>query len=61
MISNPMKSWLDRLLEMAIALAAIGLLLDWAWQLIRPLIPVLLVIAGLGIIVTFVVQRYRSW
>ena len=37
----PFKSWTDRLLEMAIALVAVGLLLNWAWALIQPLIPVI--------------------
>ncbi|MDQ6740630.1 MAG: hypothetical protein M3021_09785 [Actinomycetota bacterium] len=55
------RSWLDRLLAMAISLAAVGLLLNWAWQLIRPLIPVMVVTVGLGVIVTFIIQRRRSW
>lgn len=61
MNSAPFKSWTDRLLEMAIALVAVGLLLNWAWTLIRPLIPVIVIIGGLGVIGTFIVQRNRRW
>jgi MFS superfamily sulfate permease-like transporter len=57
----PMKSWLDRLLETAILLVVIALLLNWAWNLIRPLIPVLVIAAGLAISVSFMVQRNRRW
>lgn len=57
----PFKSWTDRLLEMAIALAAVGLLLNWAWSLIRPLIPVIVIIGGLAVIGGWMVQRNRTW
>lgn len=56
-----MKSGLDRLLEMAIALVAIALLLNWAWQLIRPLLPIMVLVAGVCGFVTFLVRRTRSW
>ncbi|HVE45137.1 MAG TPA: hypothetical protein VNA57_00115 [Acidimicrobiales bacterium] len=56
-----MKSWLDRLLETAVALVAVGLLLNWAWQLIEPLAPVLLVSAGLAVIVPAVVRWRQGW
>lgn len=61
MTGNPLKSGLDRLLEMAIVLVAIGLLLQWAWQLIRPLIPVVVIIAALVAVITLLVQRKRNW
>ena len=57
----PMKSWLDRLMETAILLVVIALLLNWAWNLIRPLVPVLVIAAGLAISVSFMVQRNRRW
>lgn len=57
----PFKSWTDRLLEMAIALAAVGLLLNWAWSLIRPLIPVIVIVGGLTVVGGWLVQRNRSW
>lgn len=57
----PLKSWSDRLLEMAIVLVAVGLLLNWAWSLIRPLIPVIVIIGGLGTIASYIVQRSRTW
>ncbi len=58
---GPFKSWLDHLLELAISLAAIGLLLNWAWQLIKPMVPVLVVTGGLGFMVSLIAQRRRSW
>ncbi len=60
-MNNPMRSWLDRLLEMAIGLVVIALLLNWAWALIRPLIPVIVIIASLTIGVSFIVRRNRTW
>ncbi len=57
----PLKSWTERLLEMAVALVAVGLLLNWAWTLIRPLIPVMVIIGGLGTIGSYLVQRNRGW
>jgi len=58
---GPVRCWLDRLLETALVLVAIGMLLNWAWQLIRPLIPVLLVMTGLSAVITVIVRRHRSW
>lgn len=49
MNSNP-RSWLDRLLELAVGLVMAGLLLTWAWSLLRPLVPVLM--AGVGVVAT---------
>jgi len=59
--TQPLKSWVDRLLEIAIALAAAALLLNWAWRLLRPLIPVFVIMAGLSAIGMFIVRRNRSW
>ncbi len=58
---GPAQSWLDRLLEMAVLLVVIGLLLNWAWNLIRPLVPIMVVVAGLTAAVTFIARRGRSW
>lgn len=58
---GPMKSWSQRLLEFAMTLVAVGLLLNWAWQLLRPLVPVLVVGGGVGVLVGLVVRRMRGW
>lgn len=61
MNAGPVKSWTDRLLEMAVALVATGLLLNWAWQLIQPLVPVLVVAGvfyGAG---RYGIRRSRMW
>lgn len=57
----PMKSWTQRLLETALALAAAVWLVRWAWQVLQPLLPFLLTLAGLSVAIMFVVRRNRSW
>ena len=47
---NP-TSWLNRLVEIAISVLLAALALSWAWQLLRPLVPVLAVAAGLMVVV----------
>lgn len=58
---GPVKSWVDRLLETAVALVILGLLLNWAWSLLRPWVPVMVVIAGLGVLVPVALRRVRGW
>lgn len=53
MSSPPFNSWTDRLLEMAVTLVAVALLLNWTWQLVRPLLGVL--------VVAVVVYAWISW
>ena len=62
MDTNP-KSWLDRILGFALALVAIGLLLQWAWHLLRPLLPLLAIGLVVAIAVQLVIrhQRNRYW
>lgn len=57
----PGRSLLSRLLEAALTLAAIAWLLSWAWQLLRPLVPVILVMTGVVLVGSFVVGRRRGW
>lgn len=61
MSTGPIKSRIDRLLEMAVALVAIALLVTWAWQLIRPLVPVVVAAALLYGAVRYAVYRSRNW
>ena len=42
MSTGPVSTWVDRLVELAIGLVVAGLLLRWAWLLLRPALPVLL-------------------
>lgn len=59
---NPLpRSWLDRLLELALGLVAAGLLLTWAWQLLRPLVPVLVIGGGVVSIVRWLWFRHQQW
>ena len=43
MNTNP-RSWLDGLFGVAVTLVVSGLLLQWAWRLLRPLLPIGLVL-----------------
>lgn len=54
-----MQSWTNRLLEFAVTVA-VALLLNWAWTLLRPLIPVLVVSAGLGLMLSLALRRLRQ-
>lgn len=56
-----MKSWGSRLLEFALAVAAAAWLLTWAWQLLRPLAPMLLVTAGVVVLGAAGLRRLRQW
>ncbi len=55
------RSWLDRLIEVAVGLVVAGLLLTWAWQLLRPLVPVLVIGTGLSAVVRWLFLRSREW
>ena len=59
---GPFKTWLDRLLESAIMITAVALLLNWAWMLIKPMIPIIVVIMGMVIILIMIMRRhYGGW
>ncbi len=55
------RSWLNRLFEAAVLLVIVALLLNWAWQLLRPLVPVLVVAGGIVAVGTLARRRYRQW
>ena len=57
----PVKSWTQRLLEFALSLVAAGLLLNWAWRLLQPLVPVVVVGAGLVFLTATLLRRLRGW
>ncbi len=61
MNSGPFKSWAQSLIEFALAMAAAAWLLTWAWQLLRPLVPVLVVAGGLMVLTAGVMRRFRQW
>lgn len=46
-MTNPTpSSWLQKALGLAVTLLAIGLLLHWTWELLRPLVPVLIAVVS---------------
>lgn len=56
-----MKSWSERLLEFALSVLAAALLLTWAWQLVRPLVPVIVVVSGLAVLGAAGIRHLRQW
>lgn len=58
---NGTRSWLDRVLELAVGLVVAGLLLTWAWQLLRPLVPVLAIGTGVAVTGRWLWLRQQRW
>ena len=56
-----MKSFASRILDLALCLLAATLLLTWAWSLLRPLLPVIIVIAMVLVVVGLVARWHRFW
>jgi Flp pilus assembly protein TadB len=59
-MNNSPSSWPSRLLSAAVAVVVAALLFRWAWMLIRPLLPVIVVVAVLVIAFRFW-QRRDNW
>ena len=57
---NP-KPWVDRLVEVSVALVVVALLLRWAWDLLTPLLPVLLVVLVGAVVVRALLRRHQDW
>jgi hypothetical protein len=55
------RSWLGRALGIALGLVLVGLLLQWAWDLLQPLWPELLSIAVLFLVGRLLLHRYRNF
>lgn len=53
-------SLLDRAFGAALVILGIALMLNWAWSLLRPLIPVFVVVAVIGASVAAAVGYYRN-
>ena len=58
---RPVKSWSASLVEAALAVLAAALMLDWAWRLLRPLLPVVVVAGGLAVLAAAGLRRLRQW
>ncbi|HSH61438.1 MAG TPA: hypothetical protein VK988_17705 [Acidimicrobiales bacterium] len=61
MSRDPFRSWLDRLIELAVGLVVAGLLLTWAWQLLHPLVPMLLIGTALAVLGGWLLHRRHQW
>ncbi len=55
------SSWLNRLIEAAVGLLVAALALNWAWQLLRPLVPLLAITIILLFVVPSALRRWRGW
>lgn len=58
---GPVKSWPSRLVEAALAVLAAALMLDWAYRLLQPLVPVIVVVAGLFVLTSVGLRPLRQW
>ncbi len=61
MSRDPITSWLDRLIELAVGLVVAGLLMTWAWQLLQPLVPVLVMGTSVVVAVRWLIHRHQDW
>ncbi|HSH59895.1 MAG TPA: hypothetical protein VK988_09705 [Acidimicrobiales bacterium] len=61
MSRDPVTSWLDRLIELAVGLVVAGLLMTWAWQLLQPLVPVLVMGTSVVLAVRWLIHRQQDW
>lgn len=55
------SEWGERLLGFAVSCLVAALLLSWAWSIIRPRLPVLVIGALIYGVVRYVLQRRRTW
>lgn len=55
------KSAVRQLLEFCFGVLVAALMLTWAWQLLRPLVPLLVGLAVVIVAVRLYVRRYRQW
>jgi hypothetical protein len=55
------QSWLQRALGWAITFVVVALLVRWGWELLRPLLPVLVIISVAIVMVRMAISRYRRF
>lgn len=62
---SPVKSGINKLLTYSFTLLAAAFMLSWAWDMLRPLVPVFVVTVALGLgvaaVVRFLMGRERHW
>jgi asparagine N-glycosylation enzyme membrane subunit Stt3 len=56
-----MKGLGARILDLALCVAAAALLLQWAWNILRPLLPMLIGMAAVASTLLAVILRRRRW
>jgi hypothetical protein len=54
------KGWPERLVEASVVLLLCAIAVSWAWRLVGPLVPVLVVI-GIVVVTVVVGQAVRRW
>ena len=58
---NAPQSWLQRALGWAITFVVVALLVHWAWDLLRPMLPIVVVIAMFIVVARLVLHHYRRF
>jgi uncharacterized membrane protein len=57
-----MNALSERLIKLAVTFAVVAFLLQWAWQMLRPLIPAALLCAAVFFLVrVFQIRRRDGW
>lgn len=61
LMGRPFGSWGHRLMEFAVCMFVAAILLNWAWQLVRPVLPVLIAGVAVVTITRVVIRRHQEW
>lgn len=64
-MSDPIKPWTNRLVEFAVSVLAVALMLSWAWALLRPLVPVIVILGAAVVMLAsaagYLIHHWRYW
>ena len=55
---NPLKAGMNRLMSYAFTLLAVAFMLTWAWDLLRPLVPVIVVAVAVVLTVAAAARHF---
>ena len=58
---NAPQSWLQRALGWAITFMVVALLVRWGWDLLKPMLPIMVVVAVLVLVARFLLNHYRRF
>jgi hypothetical protein len=62
---SPIKGGINKLMTYSFTVLAAAIMLSWAWSLLKPLVPVIVVTVAVGLavagVVRFFLGRERRW